>query len=78
MNDLFRLLQKHLVVFAQRGAKNDTSDALETVNSIFPFRLLPADIEHVYSARVHEKCPSARIVVKRMSMEMGRMRVDPR
>jgi len=39
------------------------------MNPLFPFRPLPADIEHVHSAGVHEKCQSARVVVKRSSIE---------
>lgn len=36
----------------QRGAKNDASDALKTVNPFFPFCLPTTNIEHVYSVGV--------------------------
>jgi hypothetical protein len=34
--------------------RNDAGDAIETVNALFPFRLLAADVEREYSVRADE------------------------
>ena len=51
---LVLLLEEHLVVLGERGAKDDTRDALKRVNPLFALGALAADVEHVYSAKAEE------------------------
>ena len=52
-------LVQELIILAQRGTKDDTSDAIEAVNPLLPLRPLTADFEHVYSEGMDKKCHSA-------------------
>jgi hypothetical protein len=37
-----------MIVLAERHAKDDTGDNLETVDPLFPLRALSAEVEHMY------------------------------
>ena len=43
---LITLLEKHLVILAQRNAKNDRRNIFETVNPLFPLASLTAHVKH--------------------------------
>jgi len=47
---LAALFEEHLVVLAQRNTKDDGGNILETVNPLFAFTSLAADIEHANKA----------------------------
>ena len=49
MTNLVSLLEQHLIIFAQRRAKDDACDTLKTVDPLLSFRTLASHVEHVNS-----------------------------